>query len=1003
MRNSADQSAPPSAQWVIKLPTDQIKGPYSTAAVIKMISSGIFLGNEKICAYPEGEWRLLTKQAEFYDALLESLENPVVIDNKKAQKMDAETVIQKKEDQHSPIKNQIESPSAKIESLDDLKEFLENERNTTDKKLKQKAKKMAITRFNHSATNRKAISPIVAHTDSRTQTERLTADRHKNFEIQLIDIKKLKQQELKKILPFVFIGLFLTVTVLYFLLPIGETARAGWPLIAPQKNTTELSAEELINLKRQAVKAFQGGLLEQIFTAQKSLVQAAEGAPKDLETLGLLCMAYEQLWPYTKQTPEDFKSIAIVTQMARSINPISNYSDTCQAVYLLTKGQSNEARSLLEKALDNPVDEKFSLSSFLYLVKAEILESENKFLYASAYYEQAAKLWPTWITAKFGLGRSYYKQNKFAEAREQYVEIYKKNKESKAALFGLALLELKGTKDIDKALTYFASGFEKKESLPKEFLTEALFSYAQVLVEKNESKRALTVAQEAYRHSPGHRGLKEMVILLGGDDKVENAQAEIILIGDQFARAGNHMVAQAQYKVAFEVDPKNAMAAYKAAKSLWQINQSRDAIGWLEKSIKANPKLLQSYILLADYESQKFNFSKAAKTLQIAFRFFPQNHEIIKAQALLEFRKNNMLGAIQYGERAVKIYSADVELLSLLAQAHIYYYMNGPSAGKDAQAKKNNSKEMAARYAGRAIEIEPAWPEGQISFAKVLSGVYGPVKAETFLKEKIKEYPYTLEYRIALAELYRENEKFRNAAMAYEEIISIDAKNKKANFGLAEAYRILNKPDLAQQYYNLTSALDPSDVEPMLANAKLLLETATGSAVKAKTEQALAKLELVKKINPEFPKVSFLMAKCYLELNDYAKALEMAREEKARNPMIADSYILMAEIFNRKSQFKECAAEYSTAIKLRPHNAELYVKAAACYRNSDAIDIAEDMLGIALQKESGYAEIYREQAYIFEKKNNRGAAVLSFEKYLMLSPNALDREIVEAKIKELGG
>lgn len=970
-----------SDQWVVRLKNEQVKGPYSTSAINQMIINGVFSGSEEICSYPEGEWKLLTKQPEFYNALLESLENPAEVDSKRAEKMEAPTLIRPSESVDSKD-NQV-SKIATHQGANEQRRFGEQKHELID------------------SSGQPFQRPIVAN--KLRASDQITEEQNKNLEIQMTDLKKLKLQELKKLLPWVAGVIFLLIAAMYLFWPDSENVRSGWSLIGPQKSDQKISEEAAKNLKRNAVKALQNGLLEQILIIQKDLVQVVEGAPRDLEAMGLLCVVYEQLWPYTKQTQQDLKSITRVTQMARSINPISKYSDTCQVIYLMTKGQNKEARSLLENTLDNATEEKFSLSTFLYLIKAEMLENEGHYLHASAYYDQASKLWPNWITAKFGLARAYYKQSKFAESREQYEAIYKINNRSKAALFGLALIEVKSTKNIKKSLDYFSNGFVIKESLPRDFLTEALYNYAQILTDQNEKKRALEVAEEGYLLNPGHRGLKEMVILLGGNDKINNAQAEIILVGDQFAHVGDHMAAQAQYKTAFEVDPTQAVAAYKAAKSLWKINQSRDAVIWLEKSIKADPKMLQAYTLKADYESQKFNFSEASKTLQKATRLFAKNHEVIKTQALLEFRKNNMIGAIQYGERAMKIYNADVELLSLLAQAHIYYYLHTPSTGKDIQKKKEESKTMAERYAGRVIELEPAWPEGQITFSKILAGTYGPVKAELYLKGKIKEYPYTSEYRIALAEFYMENEKYSDAVSIYEELVTIEPKSKKANFGLAEAYRILSKPEQAQRYYNLTSVLDPSDVEPMIANAKLLLETSYGNEVKAKTEQALAKLLLVKKINPDYPKVSFLIAKCYLELNDYQKALEMANQEKLQNPNIVDSYILIAEIFSRKGQFKECAEQYSIAINLRPSTAELYVRAAACYRNSDVLEIAEDMLAIALQKESGYPLIYREQGYIYEKKNNRTRAILSFEKYLTLSPNAVDREVIESKIKELGG
>jgi tetratricopeptide (TPR) repeat protein len=663
-----------SGQWVIKLQSDQVKGPYSTDAVRKMIINGAFSGNEEISSYPDGEWQSLTKQPEFYDALLESLENPVEVDIKKAQKMEAETVVRVLEQKKEALVNAKDIPLPTIQNLDDLKAFMDGELQVKEN------------------TNIAVVAPDEKKPPSRTPAtvypknelvklspaeENFLQNRNKNLDIQMMDIQKLKQNEVKKLVPFLLVLMLLAAGVIYYFYPKAQDVRAGWILIAPKKTSEMVSPEEAKNLKRRAVRAFQSGVMEQLLAAQPGLVQSVESSPKDLEGMALLCMMYEQLWPYSKQTQEDFKSITTVTQMVRSVNPISNYSDSCQAVFMLTKGQNKEARSLIGKVLDNPSPgEKFSLAPILYLLQGEILEGESNFINAAAYYEQASKLWPEWITAKFGLARMYYKQNLFSESREQYQAMYNANKESKAALFGLGLVETKGSKNIDKAITFFANGFSLKQALPKDFLTESLLNYAQILLDKNDPKTALVVALEGYHVNPSHRGLKELVISLGGDEKVENAQSEIMLIGDQFARAGDHMVAQAQYKAAFEVDSKNALAAFKAAKSLWQINQTRDAIVWLEKSINADPKMLQAYVLKADYESQKYNFAGAAKTIMAASRRFPRSYEVIKTQALLEFRKNNMTGAIQYGERAVKMYNADVELLTMLVQAHIYYYLN---------------------------------------------------------------------------------------------------------------------------------------------------------------------------------------------------------------------------------------------------------------------------------------------------------------------------------------
>ncbi len=971
-----------STQWVIKLNTDQIKGPYSTEAVVKMITSGVFSGNEEISAYPEGEWLALTKQPEFYEALLESLENPVEVDLKKAQKMEAETVIR--------VSNKKENEPPPKDSLpDDLRKMLLEERENLK------------IQNNQSALRKNEVQ--IRHNNQNNNTQQFQTERDKNLTINLSDIKTLQKKEFNKLLPIAIGAVILVLLVIFLIYPTDGQKSKGWVLVAPQKTGESLSEAEVKEVKRKMVRSFQSGDVDSILQSHRLLAKTIEGAPKDLEAMGLLCMAYEQIWPFTKQTVQDLKSILVVTQLARSVNPISNYSDSCQVVYLIAKGQGREARSLLERTVDNPVDARFSLGPFLYLIKGQMLEYEHDYMNSAAYFEQAQRLWPQWLTSRFGLARMNYKLGKFNESKNEYQAMYDLNKESKAALYGLALVEQKGFKNQDKAYNYFSTGYKIKQTLPKDFHIEALLTFAQILVDKGETQKALEVAQLGYQTNPSHRGLKEIVVSLGGNDKVATANSEIVLLGDHFARSGDHLAAQAQYKAAFDLDPTNATAAYKAAKSLWALNQTREAILWTEKALKADPKLVQAAILQADYESQKYNFNRAAKTLQEMSRKVPQNHEILKGQALLEFRKNNILGAIQFGERAVKIYDADVELLTLLAQAHTLFYLNAPGTSKVDTDRKINSLKLAQAYAGKAIDLEPSWPESQITYAKFLAAKDGPVRGEIYLKDLVKNFPYSTEYRVALGDYHRQNEKYSDAADVYLEVVDIEPKNKKANFGLAEAYRVMNKPQLAQKYYNATSILDPSDVEPLFANAKLLYETASGKDAIAKIKQALAKLQVVKKVNPNFPRVSYFLAKCFLELGDFEQAMTLVNEEKTSNPNLADPFLLAAEIHNRAEQYQECAAEYSKAIKLRPSTAELYVKAAMCYRKSDAIEIAEDMLSIAKEKESGYPDIYREQGYIFEKKGFKPQAIQSFEKYLELSPNAHDRSTVDSKIKSLGG
>ncbi|MFN3453710.1 MAG: tetratricopeptide repeat protein, partial [Pseudobdellovibrio sp.] len=404
-----------------------------------------------------------------------------------------------------------------------------------------------------------------------------------------------------------------------------------------------------------------------------------------------------------------------------------------------------------------------------------------------------------------------------------------------------------------------------------------------------------------------------------------------------------------------------------------------------------------------DYLSQKFNFVEASKTLTEGLKRGGPSYDIVKTQALVEFRKNNMVTTITYGEKAMKMYDADVELLCLLANANIGLYLNAPSRSKEEEQRKQKYIEDAQKYASKAVDLEPSWPDAQITYSKYLFARNGSLAAENNFKKVIETFPYTVEYRLGLAEFYELQEKYKSASEIYNQILEGDPKNKKALMGFARSNQFMNNMNAAKKFYMKAAVLDPSDVEPLFATAQLELETATQRDLSVTVSSAYKKFRMVREINPNYPRISYFIARCHFALGEFDKAIEMINEEKKKNPGIADPYLLAAEVYNEKEQYKECAAEYSLGIKLRPTSADLYVKAASCYRKSEAVDIAQDMLEIAKQKENGYAPIYREEGFIYESLGQMRDAKQRFQLYLELSPNAPDRQAIESKISALGG
>ena len=73
----------------------------------------------------------------------------------------------------------------------------------------------------------------------------------------------------------------------------------------------------------------------------------------------------------------------------------------------------------------------------------------------------------------------------------------------------------------------------------------------------------------------------------------------------------------------------------------------------------------------------------------------------------------------------------------------------------------------------------------------------------------------------------------------------------------------------------------------------------------------------------------------------------------------------------------------------------------ACYRLAGALDSALSLLKQARSIESGLAEIYREQGAIFQLKSQFEAAKVSYNQYLLLAPNAVDKKEIKEKLASM--
>jgi tetratricopeptide (TPR) repeat protein len=957
--------------WVVRTAQGQVKGPYSTEAILRMIGEGVFSGEEMISKLPGGQWMKISKEAAFYDKLLATLEGTVDPDPLKANRMEAETVIRK--------------PAAPPKLEKDGDEIIKG----TEIKIDQASRKIDIL------DAPKEIAP--AQVPGRPQINSSASGGGAPPVIDLSNLGTIQKTEMRKDLKLPLIILTLAIAfVIFAFLPEGGNSDDKIHLLAPGKSAATLTEQQVKTKLNEALFAMEQDTFESYVEAQNKLVGIVEGAPMNLEVRALLCVTYKQLWPFAKQDAQDIKTIAGVTQGTRALNVISPFGQVCEAVKLLTGGRFREARSVIEGALEG--GERFSLLPILYAYKGELLFGDRDLDNSIPYFEKASQLWEKWLRPSVELGRALMGKSKFTEAGAQFRRIVDKNPNHREARILLGILEYRGFRKADAAYDLLSSALALKSRVPQLEEAEGYLVFAEILVTRNEKKKALEMAEKGFALNPNNSELRQLVVRLGGSDKVTSEKGqnnELLFLGDQYVRQGDYLSAQAEFKAAFEADPKNGTAALKAAKSLWLLNQSFEAIDWLGKAIKAEPTLVSAYVLQADYMSQRFDFVGATRALTNAAKVAPNSYEVLRGLALLEFRKNNMNGAIAFGQRAMKVYDGDIETYILLAKANALLAQAIVPINKKEIERKESAAKDAIRFATKAIEIDATNPEAQVTYSKTLAQINGVESAITYLQELIKRFSYTDDYKIALGEVYKMEDRYSQAKDIYERIVDSDPRNKKAWLGLGESYKALGLNDKSLKAFLTAAVIDPTDGEALFQAGKLYLET-------NRFEESIQQFKRVQRLNPNYPRTHYYIGKAAFASGDFNTAQESSKKEKSLNPNLADAYILAAEVYAARRQFGECAAEYSQAMKLRPQGADIYVKAAQCYRQSGSLDVAEDMLALASSRESGYADIYKEQGAVYELRGDVRSAAQAYNKYLGLSPNAPDRAEIESKLSRMG-
>ncbi len=963
-------------RWIVKNAEGLLKGPYTTEQVLERIGQGKFGGDELISEYPGANWYPISQDPQFYDRLLEVLSDRPEVDASRSSRARFNNVNES-EAPHQE-ENQVTSPPPNEKEPSIQQESPPNESAGQQAWRSQPAQ---------GDPTQIATDPRAKRTkeEKPKRSKKAKGDRRKKARkagdsedvIDMVDVKKRVKSETRKssILPALLAVAIIGVG--FYLMSAPEPIPdERIHLLVPRHEGSSLGADQL----REKISRGVGEYLRDNFSgymrAQNELVQVLESDSRNAEVMGLLCLAYYELWPFSFQDSEDLRAISTITQMASAADGAGMHGSTCKVVDLILKGRLDEARSLSSTVLETYGDRAAPPIPFYYFM-AILSDAAGDYQTSVGYLASAQKLWPQWIRAFVYQAQLYTKLENYTEAARIYRAVLESSPSHEVSKIELGLLESRHFRNIQRGLELIKSAVDSKERIPRRILSKGFLGLAEIYLQQGNSAEALKAAQRSYELDSTNSTAKNLVVQLGGTKALSKAQFksyQLIAEGDQFFREGDCNTAQAHFKAAFEVDSKSGLAAMKAAECLWRLSLTTEAIEWLNKAIRADPKLIEAYVVLADYYSQRYNFVAAAQVLISAQGVAPKSYEVYRGFALVELRRQNDQAAVEYARRALSIYDTDVESHVILAEA----------------LTNLGDYTTAFSHANRARELDVNHRKAQVIYGRSLAGVQGSDAALDYFKELVKLFPVVTEYRLGLGRQYFFEQRYGDAEGVFAELTNIDPKSKEAFLDLGRSQKAQRKNGQALSSFEQAAILDPSDAGPLFEIGLLYLDV-------GKADQAQVQLQRVIRINKLYPLVHYYLGRAALALGDSALALREAKEERNVNPSLAEPYLLAAEVYALQQQYSLCVSEYQKAIKLRPRSAEIYIKIANCYRRSDQLDLAISMLNQAAVIESGVPEIYRELGMIYEIKGDVLEAGKAYNQYLVLNPNAPDAEAIRRR------
>ena len=389
----------------------------------------------------------------------------------------------------------------------------------------------------------------------------------------------------------------------------------------------------------------------------------------------------------------------------------------------------NEASDYIKKSIAAKNDDANA-----HYVYAQIADTQNDTALAVQELETARRLDPQNAQYNYELGRKYFAQKKYPQARTCFEQAVKSNPQFEAAFFNLGMTH-KIMNANDAALTAFS-----KAAAVKPDYIRAWIEIARMQDKKRNYGEAINNYRKALSLEPSNTSaLKEMAQVYSKQKDAKQAERyfkEALTLGDADPvtyynlaavqlELGKEAEALQNAQKALAVNDKDARFLYTYGLALEKNNRLREAEDYYTRSVTADGNYSKPRINLGRIQLEAGQFDKAEQHLLAAYKSETSNFEVNMNLGKLYGLKNQYGKAIDYYTNAIKTMPKDIDARQNLAAVYL-------SAGL---------KENARDTYQAIIKINPQAWDSYYELGKVYISLDNKTEAKAIFEQLLKQKP----------------------------------------------------------------------------------------------------------------------------------------------------------------------------------------------------------------------------------------------------------------------